>query len=110
MTTHSELFDVIELLVNLPKQNQSIGAQGTVVECYEDSTFEMEFANETSKILAWCMLFSQQFIVVWQSVTKQWLPAAKKVTSILKQLPECKQKEILNYARLFRSGLGRVTN
>ncbi len=30
-----ELFDVIELLVNLPKHQQSIGAQGTIVECHD---------------------------------------------------------------------------
>lgn len=97
--THPELFDVIELLFNLPEYNQFVGAQGTIVERYDDDTFEVEFSDETGETLALCTLSSQQFIVVWQSATKQWLPAVEKVTNILKKLPESKQEEILNYAR-----------
>lgn len=97
--THPELFDIIELLSNLPECNQSIGTQGTIVECYDDGTFEVEFSNETGETVQLCTLASQQFIVVWQSKTKQWLPAVEKVASILKQLPESKQEEVLNYAR-----------
>jgi hypothetical protein len=28
-----KLFDIVELLVNLPESQQSIGTQGTIVEC-----------------------------------------------------------------------------
>ena len=97
--THPQLFDVVELLVNIPEYDQLIGAQGTTVERYDNENFEVEFANETGETTALCTLSSRQFIVVWQSATQQWLPAVERVASILKQLPESKQEEVLNYAR-----------
>lgn len=94
-----ELFDVVELLVNLPEYNLFLGAQGTIVECYNDEDFEVEFANEAGETTALCTLPRQNFIVVWKSSSKQWLPIADKVAAILNQLSESKQEEVLNYAR-----------
>ncbi len=36
-----ELFDIVELLVDLPEDNLNIGIQGTIVECYDDNTYEV---------------------------------------------------------------------
>ncbi len=69
-TTKPELFDIIELLVNLPEDNQAIGDKGTIVECYDSDNFEIEFINKNGKAIALCTLFSQQFIVVWKASTK----------------------------------------
>lgn len=94
-----ELFDIVELLVNLPEHNQFIGSQGAIVECYDDRNFEIEFSNEDGETTALCTLSDRQFIVVWQSATKQWITTTEKVISILDYLPETKQEQILNYAR-----------
>ncbi|MGC1310518.1 MAG: DUF4926 domain-containing protein [Phormidesmis sp.] len=94
-----ELFDVVELLVNLPEHDQSIGGQGTIVECYDDHDFEVEFVNDDGETTALCTLSSEQFIVVWKSATQQWLPTAEKISEILSQLSENKQEEVFNYAR-----------
>jgi hypothetical protein len=67
-----ELFDILELLVNLPKYNQFIGSQGTIVECFDDSTYEVEFSNENGENTAISTLSPQQFIVVWQAKDKVW--------------------------------------
>ena len=94
-----QLFDIVELLVNLPEQNQFIGSQGAIVECYDDRHFEIEFSNEDGETTALCTLEYRQFIVVWQSATKQWITTTEKVISILDYMPKNKQEEILKYAR-----------
>ena len=94
-----ELLDVIELLVNLPEHQQSIGAQGTIVECHDLNHFEVEFSNEDGETTALCVLTPQQFMVVWQAQTKQWLTATDKITAIFDNLPENKREEILDFAR-----------
>jgi len=68
-----ELLDIVEILVNLPEHNQLIGAQGTIVECYANDHFEVEFSNEDGETTALCVLSSQQFVVVWKVETKEWL-------------------------------------
>ena len=40
-----ELLDVVELLVNLPEDGLRVGTQGTIVECYGDDAYEVEFVN-----------------------------------------------------------------
>ncbi len=65
----SLLLDVIELLVNLPEHKQSIGTQGTIVECHDLNHFEVEFST------------------------------TDKITAIFGNLPENKREEILDFAR-----------
>lgn len=93
-----EILDIIELLVNLPEHNLFIGNQGTIVECLDENHFEVEFINETGETTALCPLSTQQFIVVWQVQTKQWLTTADKVTFMINYLSEEKRKELLNFA------------
>ena len=69
----AELFDIIELLVDLPEYNLDRGVQGTIVECYGDNTYEVEFANPEGETLALCTLSPTQFITIWQAKTKSWL-------------------------------------
>ncbi len=94
-----EIFDVIELLISLPEQKQLIGTQGTIVECHDHNHFEVEFSNENGETIALCVLSPQQFMVVWQAKTKQWLTTTDKITSIFSNLPANKQEEILDFAR-----------
>ena len=41
-----ELFDLVELLVDLPEHNLIMGEQGTIVEEYNDGFYEIEFSND----------------------------------------------------------------
>jgi hypothetical protein len=94
-----ELFDIVELLVNLPEFQQSIGSQGCIVECHDLNHFEVEFSNEAGETTALCVLLPQQFIVVWQAQTKQWLTTTDKITAIFDNLSENKREEVLDFAR-----------
>ena len=49
-----EVFDIVELIVNLPEHNQFIGSQVAIVECYDDHHFEIEFSNEDGETTALC--------------------------------------------------------
>ncbi|ELR98448.1 DUF4926 domain-containing protein [Gloeocapsa sp. PCC 73106] len=97
--TKPELFDLVELLVDLPNEQQVIGAQGTIVECYDGGNYEVEFSNENGETLALYTLASHQFMVVWQARTKKWVTTTDKVTSLINYLSEEKQEELLNFAR-----------
>jgi hypothetical protein len=94
-----ELFDIVELLVNMPEHNQFIGSQGTIVECFNDGKYEVEFSNEDGETTALCTLSPQQFIVVWQAKTKNWLSVSDKLNAVINNLSEDKQQEVLNFAR-----------
>lgn len=94
-----ELFDLVELLVNLPEYQQSIGTQGAIVECHTLDRFEVEFSNEDGETTALCVLSPQQFMVVWQAQTKQWLTTTDKIAAIFDNLPKDKREEVLDFAR-----------
>lgn len=94
-----ELLDIVEILVNLPEQKQFVGDQGTIVECYDDNNFEVEFVNESGETTALCALSSKQFIVVWQIATKQWVTPTDKITAIFSKLSDTKRQEVLDFAR-----------
>jgi hypothetical protein len=64
-----ELLDIVELLVNLPEYQQTIGSQGTIVECHDENHFEVEFTNERGETTALCPLSSDQFVIIWKAKT-----------------------------------------
>jgi ABC-type phosphate transport system substrate-binding protein len=94
-----EMFDIVELLINIPEHNLFTSAQGAIVECHNDHDFEVEFSDQNGSTQALCTLSRPAFIVVWKSSTQKWLSPAEKITAILNQLHEDQQEEILNYAR-----------
>lgn len=77
-----ELFDVIELLVNLPEQKQFIGSQGTIIERFDDGQYEIEFTNEDGETVAQCALSTHQFIVVWQAKNQEWVSIDERINTI----------------------------
>lgn len=97
--TQPELFDVIELLVDLPEHNLQAGIRGTIVECYPDSTYEVEFTNEEGETLALCALPSEQFIVIWKAKTKTWLSIPEQIAAVITHLSEGRRREVLDFAR-----------
>lgn len=68
-----ELFDVIELLADIPERNLKKGEQGAIIEDYQDGVYEVEFCNNYGETIALCAIPQDKFIVVWSSQTKQWL-------------------------------------
>ena len=62
--TKPELFDIIELLVDVPEYNLKVATQGAIVECYEDKSYEIEFMNSQGATKLTCALSEKQFIVV----------------------------------------------
>ncbi|GFE68448.1 DUF4926 domain-containing protein [Chroococcus sp. FPU101] len=97
--TQAELFDIIELLIDLPEYSLYRGVQGAIVECYPDDQYEVEFTNQDGETIALCVLSSKQFIVVWKANTKQWLSVSDKLATLVTYLPEERQQEVLDFAR-----------
>lgn len=94
-----ELLDVIEVLVDLTEHHVQIGTQGTIVQCYPDNVFEVEFANEEGETTALCPLRAGQFIVVWKARTKTWLAAEDQAAALVSHLSEEAKREVLDFAR-----------
>lgn len=94
-----ELFDVIELLVDLPEENLRAGVRGAIVECYENGKYEVEFTNEEGETLALSTLSSEEFIVVWKAKTKRWLSVSEQIAAAINHLSEERQREVLDFAR-----------
>lgn len=93
-----ELFDVIELLVDLPEYNLRQGTQGAIVHCHPNDTYEVEFTNEDGEAVALCSLSADQFIVVWQAKTHTWLPISEQIAALIAHLPEDARREVLDFA------------
>ena len=81
-----ELFDIVELLIDLPESDLKAGIQGTIVECFDKNIYEVEFANSEGETLALFTLSPQQFVIVWQAKTKSWLSSKEKITVVVKNL------------------------
>ena len=94
-----ELFDVVELLIDLPEHPLRSGARGAIVDCHPDSTYEVEFTNEEGETAALCPLSADQFIVVWRAETRTWLPIAEQIAALVAHLPEDVGREVLDFAR-----------
>ena len=94
-----ELFDVIELLVDLPERTLRSGARGAIVHCHSDGAYEVEFTNEEGETVALCPLSADQFIVVWRAKTRTWLPIAEQIVALIAHMPEDARREVLDIAR-----------
>ena len=98
-----ELFDVIELLIDIPEDDLKAGVQGSIVECLNEEVFEIEFSDSNGETLALCTLSSREFIVVWQSKTKSWLSTPDRIAAILENFDSEKQKAVFEFAKSLRS-------
>jgi hypothetical protein len=98
-----ELFDVVELLVNLPEQGLQVGAQGAIVEQYADQSFEVEFTNGEGETIALVVLSVAQFVVVWRSASKTWVPVVERFEALVATLPEEMLQEVFDFARFVQS-------
>jgi len=94
-----ELFDAIELLVDLPEVSIKAGEIGTIVEKYDDHAYEVEFANDDGETLALLALTADKFIVVWKNETQDWVSLGDRIAAMLQPLSEDSQKQVLNFTR-----------
>jgi len=94
----AELGDLVELTVDIPKRNLRVGLRGTIVHNHNDQAFEVEFTNEDGETLDFLALYPQQFIVVWQVKTHQWVPLREQVMALITKLPVERVQEILDFA------------
>jgi hypothetical protein len=94
-----ELFDAIELLVDLPEVSIKAGEIGTIVEKYDDRAYEVEFANNDGETLALLALTADKFIVVWKNETQDWVSLGDRIAAMLQPLSEDSQKQVLNFTR-----------
>lgn len=97
-----ELFDVVELTIDIAQEGLRAGAQGTIVDVHDRDTYEVEFSDESGRTLELIALRSDHFIVVWQSETGAWLPISEQVATLVADLPEDVGKEVLDFARFLR--------
>jgi len=94
-----DLFDVIELTMDIPGHELHAGMQGTIVERHAADAYEVEFTDESGETLALLALHPHQFIVVWRASTGAPVPVAEQVTALMEALPEHAGREVLDFAR-----------
>jgi len=94
-----ELYDIVELLVDLPQIGLKSGQLGTILEKHNEKAYEVEFANAEGETLEFLALTSEQFIVVWKSQTAQWIPVTERILAIMETLSEDKQGQVLDFTR-----------
>jgi hypothetical protein len=94
-----ELFDIVELTIDIPEEGLRAGMQGTIVDLHGRDAYEVEFSDESGETLALLALRPGQFIVVWQSETGDWLPISEQVATLVADLPEDVGREVLDFAR-----------
>jgi len=94
-----ELFDIVELLVDIPEANLRTGDRGAIVEQHSDRAYEVEFTNPDGETLELLALSPEQFMVVWQSASKAWVPLTDRLAAMMSALPEERQEQVLNFAR-----------
>jgi uncharacterized protein DUF4926 len=66
MKDEIKLLDVVVLTVSLPEHNLRRGEIGTVVECYPDDAFEVEFVAQDGYTYALVTLRADQLIPLRQ--------------------------------------------
>lgn len=95
----ADLFDIIELTIDIPKNELRAGQRGTIVEKHAEDAYEVEFANETGETLALICLEPDQFITIWRAQACTWVPVVEQVAALVTSLPEDSRREVLDFAR-----------
>jgi hypothetical protein len=98
-----DLLDVVELLVNLPEHGLQVGAQGAIVEQYSGQSCEVEFTNGLGETIAMVVLSPEQFVVVWRSASKTWVPVSERFEALMSNLSEETLSEVFDFARFVHS-------
>jgi hypothetical protein len=94
-----ELFDTVEVILDIPNENIRAGMQGTIIEDFSDGAYLVEFANEYGETLELSALKATQFIVVWRNATQEPVPLAEQAAALVAHLPEATAHQVLDFAR-----------
>ncbi|MCX6045666.1 MAG: DUF4926 domain-containing protein [Chloroflexi bacterium] len=94
-----ELFDLVELIIDIPERNLRAGMRGTIVHCHSETAFEVEFTNEQGETLDEWSFTTNQFIVVWRHATHDWVPLTEQAAALVAHLPSAAAHEVLDFAR-----------
>ncbi len=97
-----DLFDVVELREDLPEFDLKRGAQGTIVECYSDGEYEVEFADEDGQTLALCALPLQKLTALSPSAAHQKKQIMRQLFSVVNELDEERAQKVLSFADTLR--------
>jgi hypothetical protein len=92
------LFDVVELLKDVPDLGLRAGSRGAIVECYS-AACEVEFTNAEGETVATAALAPSQLIVVWRAETKTWVSVAEQIEALVARLTDDTRQEVLDFAR-----------
>jgi hypothetical protein len=74
------------------------GAQGTIVECYPDGEYEIEFVDEDGQTPALCALPLDKISLVYQAHTKQKGRVLQQLVSIINELDEERARKVADFA------------
>jgi len=97
------LFDVVALTVDLPEENLARGAQGTIVECYPDGAYEVEFTDEDGQTLALLAVLPEQIHIVYRHQTEaDKEKVVQKLLAIVNNLDKEKTEKVLDFADSLR--------
>jgi hypothetical protein len=93
-----QLYDTIELLIDLPKHSLPVGARGAIVHIHTDDLYEIEFATDKGQTTALCVLPVTEFIIVWRAETEEWIPIVDQIAQIVARLPVDSRAEVRDFA------------
>ncbi len=105
-----DLSDLVELIVDVPDKNLRAGMQGTIVHCYADQAYEVEFTDDEGETLDFTALRPEQFIVVWRAKTQQWVSVSEQAAALIAALPDEAREQVLDFARFLAVRMQRVSN
>lgn len=94
-----DLFDVVELIVDVPEHQLKAGDRGSVVEQHTDTVYEVEFTNAYGETLVFTSFSTDQFIVVWQSKTQSWVPLEERIAAMIASFPEERKEQVWKFAQ-----------
>ncbi len=104
-----DIYDVVELTVDIPDRGLRAGMQGTIVLNHNNEAYEVEFTDEAGSTLDLLALHPEQFIVVWRATTQEWVSIVEQTAMLTANLPDEAAREVLDFAR-FLSVRSRPTN
>ena len=94
-----DLFDVVELIVDIPEHKLKAGDRGSIVDQHTDKVYEVEFTNAYGETLVFTSFSTVQFIVVWQSKTRSWVPLEDRIAAMVASFPEERKEQVLKFAQ-----------
>lgn len=94
-----QLYDTVELLIDMPEHSLRAGAKGAIVHSHTDNLYEVEFATDKGETIALLALPDSAFIIVWRAETEAWVTVVDQVAQIVARLPADSRAEVRDFAR-----------